>query len=231
MIEDMRMASAREFKERLNGQFARIGHALSSPKRLELLELLHQCEKSVETLSANTTMSVANTSSHLQVLRGAGLVEARREGTYVIYRLADEQVNALVSSMKRLAESRLAEVERVLADLNDGLDDDYLEVADRAKLMKLARTGEIIVLDVRPEDEYEAAHIPHAISIPLASLKTRIDELPRDQQIVAYCRGPYCVLASEAVRVLRGTGFHVVRLGDGIAEWRAAGQPVVSGQA
>ena len=223
------MSSVREFKERLNGQFARIGHALSSPKRLELLELLHQCEKSVETLAANTTMSVANTSSHLQVLRGSGLVEARREGTYVIYRLADEQVNALVSSMKHLAESRLAEVERVLSDLNDGLDD--LEVVDRARLMKLARTGEIVVLDVRPEDEFEASHIPHAISIPLASLKSRIDELPRDQQIVAYCRGPYCVLASEAVRVLRGKGYQATRLGDGVTEWKASGQPVVYGQA
>ncbi len=223
------MASVREIKDRLNEQFARIGHALSSPKRLELLELLHQCEKSVETLAGNSGMSIANTSRHLQVLRGAGLVETRRDGIYIIYRLADEQVASLVSNIKQVAESRLAEVERVLTDLNNELDE--LEVVDRRRLMKLAKAGEIIVLDVRPEDEYLAAHIPHAISIPLASLKSRIDQLPRDQQIVAYCRGPYCVLASEAVRMLRHRGFRAQRLGDGIAEWKAAGGKVISGQA
>jgi len=223
------MTTVREIKDKLNEQFARIGHALSSPKRLELLELLHQCEKSVETLVANSGMSIANTSRHLQVLRGAGLVETRREGIYVFYRLPDDQVYEMVSSMKRVAESRLAEVERVLADLADDQND--VEVVDRAKLTKLAKAGKIIVLDVRPEDEYVAGHIPHAISIPLDKLKSHLNKLPQDQQIVAYCRGPYCVLSGEAVRVLRSKGFEATRLGDGIAEWRAAGQPVVSGQA
>jgi rhodanese-related sulfurtransferase/DNA-binding transcriptional ArsR family regulator len=221
------MPSVREVKDRLNEQFARIGHALSSPKRLELLELLHQCEKSVEMLAENSGMSVANTSRHLQVLRAAGLVETRREGVYIYYRLADAEVYALVANIRHVAESRLAEVERVLASINEDLDE--LEVVDRGKLLKLAKSGKIIVLDVRPEDEYRAAHLPHAVSIPLASLKHRIEELPRDQDIVAYCRGPYCVLASEAVRVLRGKGYHASRLGDGVAEWQSAGGKVVSG--
>jgi rhodanese-related sulfurtransferase/predicted transcriptional regulator len=223
------MTTVREIKDQLNEQFARIGHAISSPKRLELLELLRQCEKTVETLSENTAMSVANTSRHLQVLRGAGLVETRREGIYVFYRLASEQVYQLVSNMKSLAESRLAEVERVLAHVNADLEE--LELVDRDKLMHLAEAGEIIVLDVRPEDEFRAAHLPHAISIPLATLKSRIEELPRDQQIVAYCRGPYCVLASEAVRILRAKGYQATRLGDGVAEWRAAGGSVVTAHA
>jgi rhodanese-related sulfurtransferase/DNA-binding MarR family transcriptional regulator len=223
------MTSVRDIKNRLNEQFAKIGHALSSPKRLELLELLHQCEKSVEMLSANSGMTVANTSRHLQVLRGAGLVETRREGIYIIYRLADEQVSALVGNMKRVAESRLAEVERVLADLTDDQED--AEVVDRSKLLRLAKSGKVVILDVRPEDEFLAAHIPHALSIPLNKLTSHLSKLPRTQQIVAYCRGPYCVLASEAVRILRGKGYDAMRLGDGVAEWKAAGQPVNSGRA
>jgi rhodanese-related sulfurtransferase len=220
------MTTVREIKDKLNEQFARIGHVLSSPKRLELLELLHQCEKSVETLVANSGMSVANTSRHLQVLRSAGLVETRREGIYIFYRLADDQVYDLVSNMKRVAESRLAEVERVLASFSN--DPAEAEIMDRNKLMKLAKAGKIIVLDVRPEDEYLAGHLPHAISIPLDKLKSHLNKLPQDQQIVAYCRGPYCVLSGEAVRVLRSKGFAATRLGDGVAEWKAAGMPVVA---
>ncbi|HEY3295312.1 MAG TPA: metalloregulator ArsR/SmtB family transcription factor [bacterium] len=221
------MPTVRDIKDKLNEQFARIGHALSSPKRLELLELLHQCEKSVETLVANTGMTIANTSRHLQVLRGAGLVETRREGIYVFYRLADGQVYDLVSNMKKVAQSRLAEVERVLSDITD--DPKEVEIIDRNKLLKLAKGGKIIMLDVRPEDEYAAEHIPHALSIPLDKLKSHLDRLPQGQQIVAYCRGPYCVLAGEAVRVLRSKGFEAIRLGDGVAEWKAAGMPVVHG--
>jgi len=221
------VTTVRDIKEKLNEQFARIGHALSSPKRLELLELLHQCEKSVETLVANSGMSVANTSRHLQILRGAGLVEARREGIYVIYRLAGDEVYALVSNMKKVAQSRLAEVERVLAEWTD--DPEEVEVVDRGKLLKLAKSGKIIVLDVRPEDEYMAEHIPHALSIPLDKLKSHLSRLPQDQRIVAYCRGPYCVLSGEAVRVLRSKGFDAARLGDGVAEWKAAGMPVAQG--
>jgi rhodanese-related sulfurtransferase len=225
MIEDMDMPSARDIKDKLNEQFAKIGHALSSPKRLELLELLHQCEKSVETLVENTGMSVANTSQHLQVLRGAGLVETRREGIYVFYRLADQQVSDLVSNMKRVAQSRLAEVERVISDLTQDLGE--VESMDRGQLLKLAKAGKIVVLDVRPEDEYLAEHIPHALSIPLVQLKSHLNKLPQNQKIVAYCRGPYCVLSGQAVRVLRSRGFNASLLGDGMDEWKAAGMPVV----
>ena len=170
-------------------------------------------------------MSFANTSRHLQVLRGAGLVETRREGIHIFYRLADEQVHELVRSTKRVAQSRLAEVERVLSDITD--DPDVVEVVDRNKLQKLVKAGKIIVLDVRPEDEYMAEHIPHALSIPLDKLKYHLNKLPKDHQIFAYCRGPYCILSGEAVRVLRGSGFQATLLGDGIAEWKAAGMPVV----
>ena len=228
MIDEVNVVSLREVKDKLNAQFARIGHALSSPKRLEILELLHQCEKSVETLSEHSGMSIANTSRHLQVLKNAGLVETRREGIHIIYRLADEQVHELASNIKRVAESHLAEVERTLAGLAG--DEDEIEVVERNKLMKLAKAGKIIVLDVRPADEYLAAHIPHAISVPLDKLKSHLNKLPHDQQIVAYCRGPYCLLAGEAVRILRSSGFRATRLGEGVAEWRAAGQPVVSGR-
>jgi len=204
------VTTIRDLKDQLNTQFARIGHALSSPKRLELLELLHQCEKRVETLSENTTMSVANTSRHLQILKNSGLVESRRDGTSIIYRLADDQVYALVSAMRRVAETRLAEVDRTLADLNHDLPD--LEKVDRHRLLRQAKAGAVIVLDVRPADEFQAAHLPHAVSVPLAELKQQLNRLPRDQQIVAYCRGPYCLLASEAVRLLRGKGFQATRL-------------------
>jgi rhodanese-related sulfurtransferase/DNA-binding transcriptional ArsR family regulator len=227
MIDDGNMASIRDIKNTLNQQFAKIGHALSSPKRLELLELLHQCEKRVETLSENSGMSMANTSRHLQVLRGAGFVETRREGIHIIYRLADERVYELVRNVKRVAQSRLAEVERVLAGLAH--DTDQFEVVDRSRLMKLARAGKIIVLDVRPKDEYAAAHIPHAISLPLDKLEDHLKKLSYHQRIVAYCRGPYCLLASEAVRVLRSKGFRATRLEEGLAEWKAAGHPVVCG--
>lgn len=219
------MNAVRDIKEKLNAQFARIGQALASPKRLELLELLHQCEKSVETLVENTGMSIANTSRHLQVLRAAGLVETRREGIYMFYRLADHQVSDLVGNIKRVAQSRLAEVERVLAGLGDASSE--VESVERSQLLKLAKAGKIVVLDVRPEDEYRAEHLPNALSIPLSQLKNQLDRLPKDQKIVAYCRGPFCVMAGEAVRVLRSKGFQAVRLGDGVAEWKAAGMPVI----
>lgn len=219
------MTTVRDINDKLNDQFARIGHAVSSPKRLELLELLHQCEKSVETLVENTGMSVANTSRHLQILRAAGLVETRREGIHIFYRLAGYEVHELVSNMKWVAQSRLAEVERVLAGFSD--DPGEIEVIERGKLLKLAKTGKIVVLDVRPEDEYQAEHLPHALSLPLNQLKSHLNRLPRNQKIVAYCRGPFCVMAGEAVRILRSKGFQAMRLGDGVAEWKAAGMPVV----
>lgn len=220
------MESIFEIKGKLFEQFAAIGHALSSPKRLELLELLHQCEKRVEILAGNSSMSVANTSRHLQVLRSAGLVETRREGFHIYYRLADAQVHDLVRNLKSLAETRLADVERVLAKLNDDMDG--FEVIERDQLVPMAMSGEILVLDIRPEDEYEAAHMAHAISVPLAKLAGYLDRLPKGQKIVAYCRGPYCVLANAAVKMLREAGFNAMRIRDGISELRAAGVPIVT---
>ena len=215
------MESVRKLKESLLDRFAAVGHALASPKRLELLELLNQCEKSVETLSTNTSMSVANTSQHLQILRNAGLVETKRAGVRIFYRLADDEVHALLVSIKRLTERRNAEIGRIMSKVNK--DAEEFEEVDREELLKLAEAGEIIILDIRPEDEFKAEHLPHALSVPLASLRSHLDQLQRDKQIVAYCRGPYCVLTAEAVRILRGEGFQAKRLVEGVAEWRMMG--------
>jgi len=220
------MAIIRELKESLHQHFADIGQALGSPKRLELLELLNQCEKSVETLATNTSMSIANTSQHLQILRNSGLVETRRKGVRIFYRLADDSVHALVSSVKRVAERRNADVDRLLETANSNTEE-FAEV-DRAKLMELAEAGAILVLDIRPEDEYRAGHIPHALSVPLAELKDYLVNLPQGLEIVAYCRGPYCVLTGEAVRIIQNAGYSARRLQDGITEWKAAGLPVAS---
>jgi rhodanese-related sulfurtransferase/DNA-binding transcriptional ArsR family regulator len=211
-------------RDKLYEQFARIGHAMSTSKRLELLELLSQCEKDVETLAEHTQMSTANTSRHLQVLRGAGLVEARRAGLHVFYRLADEHVWELLNSMRRLADSRLADVDRIMAEMYSETDE--LEPIDRVHLLQLAKAGDITILDVRPEDEYRAAHLPHALSVPLPKLKTYLNKLPREQKIVAFCRGPYCLLAREALKIMRGKGFDAVRMKDGISEWRRARMPI-----
>lgn len=209
----------------LNSEFSKIGRVLSSPKRIELIELLNECPKSVETLAENTGMSLANTSQHLQVLRGAGLVQAERRGTFMIYSLASSLVHDLVSMVRQVAETHLAEVDRALAKIRESSSE--LENVDRSKLIRLAKDGKVIVLDVRPKDEFEAAHLPYAISIPLAKLEQQLDSLPRDQQIVAYCRGPYCLLAGEAARILKKHGFQVSTLRDGVSEWKASGQQVV----
>jgi rhodanese-related sulfurtransferase/DNA-binding transcriptional ArsR family regulator len=226
MIKEDMMAPVRDTIDRLHEQFAKIGQAMSSPKRLEILELLYQCEKSVDTLAENTGMSIANTSRHLQVLKGSGLVVTRREGISIIYRLAGECVHSLVSNLKKVAVSQIAEVEKVLADFDD---EDTVEVVDRDKLIGLAQAGQIVVLDVRPEDEFRAAHLPFALSIPLDQLENHLDKLPKHQKILAYCRGPFRVLASEAVKLLRSKGFTAKRMVEGMSEWRASGQPVVSG--
>ncbi len=159
-------------------------------------------------------------------MRGARLVEARKEGLYVYYRLADEEVCEFFRSLRRLAESRLAEIDRIITDFFG--DSENLQPIDRKELLKRAKAGDVIVLDVRPEDEYRAAHLPYARSIPLSELGDHIEEFSPDQEIIAYCRGPYCVLAQEAVRMLRSKGFNAVRLEDGIAEWRDAGMKVVT---
>jgi rhodanese-related sulfurtransferase len=218
----------RRFKDAVYEQFARIGKAASSPKRLELLELLCQCERTVEALAAETGMSVANTSQHLHVLRAARLVEAEKEGLHVKYRLADEAVCEFFRNMRLLAERRLAEIHEITRQFLEGREG--LEPVDRDSLLERVREGEVTVLDVRPVEEHRAGHIPGAISIPLKELENRLSELPRGQEIVAYCRGPYCVLAIRAVEMLREKGFRAVRLEDGVQDWRARGLPVALGE-
>ncbi len=217
----------RIFKDAIYEQFARIGKAVSSPKRLELLDLLCQGERTVEVLAKETGLTVANASQHLQVLRAARLVEAEKVGLFVVYRLADQAVCEFFRAMRLLAESRLAEVEQIKRRFLEGREG--MEPVDRDALLKRVREGAVTVLDVRPVEEYRAGHIPGAISIPLKELERRMSKLARGQEIVAYCRGPYCVLAIQAVEILRAKGFNAVRLEEGIQDWRSYGLPVAIG--
>ena len=214
----------RLFKDAIYEQFARIGKAVSSPKRLELLDLLCQGERTVDVLAKESGLTVANASQHLQVLRTARLVETEKIGLYVTYRLADDTVCEFFRTMRVLAETRLAEVEQIKRQFIEGKEG--MEPVDREALIRRVREGEVIVLDVRPVEEYQAGHIPGAISIPLKKLEQHLSELPHDQEIVAYCRGPYCVLAMEAVEILRSKGFQAVRLEEGVLDWRAMGFPI-----
>lgn len=214
----------RAFKDAIYDQFARVGKAVSSPKRLELLDLLCQSERTVEALAKAAGMTMANASQHLQVLRAARLVEVEKEGVFITYRLADRSVCEFFRAMRVLAENRLAEVEQIKRQFLEGREG--MEPVDRDVLLERVRKGAVTVLDVRPVEEYNAAHIPGALSIPLKELELHLSELPRDQEIVAYCRGPYCVLSVQAVAILRNKGFHAVRLEEGIPDWRAMGFPV-----
>jgi len=191
---------------------------------LELLDLLCQGERTVEVLAKESGMAVANASQHLQVLRAARLVEAEKVGLFVVYRLADQAVCEFFRSMRVLAESRLAEVEQIKRRFLEGREG--MEPVDRDELLELVREEAVTVLDVRPVEEYNAAHIPGALSIPLKELKLHLAELPRDQEIVAYCRGPFCVLSVQAVEMLRAQGFNAVRLEEGIQDLRAMGFPI-----
>jgi rhodanese-related sulfurtransferase/DNA-binding transcriptional ArsR family regulator len=220
----MDMLLAREAKDRLFSQYAKIGAAISSPKRLELLDLLCQCEKTVETLAEQSAMSIANTSRHLQSLRQSRLVDCRKSGRHVLYRLADDEVCEFVRNVRQLAEKRIAEIDRIVADYFTA--PTLFQPVNRRDLIRRAKTGEVVILDVRPSDEYLAGHLPYAVSVPLRELKSFLKSLPPKKEIIAYCRGPYCVLAQEAVTFLRAKGFDAVRLTDGVAEWRDAGLPV-----
>jgi rhodanese-related sulfurtransferase/DNA-binding transcriptional ArsR family regulator len=215
-------------KERLYEELSRIGRALSSPKRLELLEILAQGERSVEALSRAVSLSVANTSHHLQALREARLVEGRKEGPFVHYRLVGHEVFDVVAMIRRLAETHVAEVDRLARECFGPRDD--LEPVGREELLRRAKEGRVVVLDVRPAEEYRAGHIPGAVSIPVAELGRRLAKLPRGKEVVAYCRGPYCLMAYEAVAALRKRGRRARRLVDGFPEWRAAGLPVAIGE-
>lgn len=215
---------ARQFKDAVFDQFSRVATAFSSPKRIELIDLLCQGERHVEALAAEANLTVANTSRHLQILKGANLVTARREGLQVFYGLADPIVQQGYRALQQLAEARLAEMGRLVDDYFANADG--LEPVERAELLRRARSHDVVVIDVRPPEEYAAGHIAGALSVPLAQLERRLAKLPRGKRIVAYCRGPYCVLAAEAVRRLRTRGYHAVRLKDGYPEWRDAGLPV-----
>jgi rhodanese-related sulfurtransferase/DNA-binding transcriptional ArsR family regulator len=221
------MASHREFKDALYAQFARIGHALSSPKRIELIDLLGQGEKTVEQLADCIATPIKNTSAHLRVLRQARLVEARRDGTYVYYRLADDEVFRLLKSLETLGHSRLADVQHVVRMYLDG--HDALEPVTFKELRHLMRNGDVTVVDVRPTEEYEAGHIPGALSLPVSELKRRLREIPKGKEVIAYCRGRYCVYSLEAVTLLRKHGYDARRAHEGLPDWRAAGLPVESG--
>ena len=215
-------------KQALFVQFAAVARAVAHPHRLALLEQLAQGERSVEVLADRTRVSTANASQHLQHMRRAGLVAARRDGKFVFYRLADNAVLDLLASVRRIAERNLAEVERTVRGYFQNRDS--LEPVSRSDLLDRLKTGLVTVLDVRPEDEFALGHVPGAINIPLAELEQRLAELDPDQEIVAYCRGPYCVLSYEAVAALRARGFKIRRLEDGLPEWRAAGLPIEVGR-
>lgn len=220
----MKAEEKRQYKNLLYEQFARIGKALGSPHRLELLEMLMQCERTVEALASETGMSVANASQHLQVLRAAHVVETRRVGTSIYYRLASEGVSTLWLSLRQVGEAHLAEIDRVVETfLQDRADLQPIAVHE---LLHRLRLDQVILLDVRPSEEYTAGHLPQARSMPVIELEARLAELPLEKEIVAYCRGPYCVFADEAIALLRAHGYQARRLEQGVAEWRTLALPV-----
>ena len=221
------MMSRQGPKQALFAQFAAVAKTLGHAHRLELLEQLAQGERAVEVLANRTGMSIANASQHLQHMRRAGLVVSSRAGKFVYYRLADDAVLDLLAALRQVAERNVAEVERVIRSYFN--DRDALEPVSRKELLKRSRAGDVTVLDLRPEDEFALGHLPGAVNIPLRALEARLSELDPSQEIIAYCRGPYCVLSYEAVAALRARGFQARRLEDGLPEWRAAGLPVVVG--
>jgi rhodanese-related sulfurtransferase/predicted transcriptional regulator len=210
-------------------QFAAVAKTLGHAHRLELLEQLAQGERSVEILAQRIGLSTANASQHLQQMRRVGMVAARRNGKFVHYRLADDAVLDLLAALRRIAERNVAEVERIVRSYFHDRDD--LEPISRQELLQRSRAGMVTILDVRPEDEFALGHLPGAVNIQLRELEAHLAEFDPAQEIVAYCRGPYCVLSYEAVAALRARGFKVRRLEDGLPEWRAAGLPVVTGSA
>ncbi|RPJ87527.1 MAG: ArsR family transcriptional regulator [Acidobacteria bacterium] len=216
------------FKGAIYEQFARIGKAISNPGRLELLDLLCQGPRTVEALAKEANLGIANTSQQLKILRTARLIEAEKSGLYVTYRLADEEVCQFLRTLRLLAETRLTEVREITREFLAGREG--LEPVSREGLLSKVHEGAVTVLDVRPVEEYRAAHIPGALSVPLKELERRLSDLPRDREVVAYCRGPYCVLAVEAVEMLRAKGFEAFRLEQSVQDWQAEGFPVAVGE-
>lgn len=214
----------RSLKDLLYEQVARVGKAFSSPKRLEILEMLAQGEKAVEAVAAEVGIDVKLASAHLKALREARLVRARREGKRMVYRLSGNDVAQLGVSMREVASEHLLELRVALQQMMR--EPEHLARVGRKALLAQARRGEVVVLDVRPAEEFETAHLPYARSLPLAELAQRLAELPRDVEIVAYCRGPFCLMSDEAVRLLAEHGFRARKTFDGVTEWEAAGLPV-----
>ncbi len=214
----------REFKDRLYGEFARIGKAVASPQRLEFLDLLAQREWSVEELANETDQSIANASAHLKVLRTAQLVETRRDGSYIYYRLADQNVVRLWQAIRDIGQERLAEIDRIVDQFMAGRDD--FQPVDAQTLLNRLHEDDVLLLDVRPKAEYDQGHLPGARSVPIDELESHLEELDPDREIIAYCRGPYCLFADEAVELLRQRGFQARRMADGLPDWRMAGLPV-----
>ena len=218
--------SHRVFKDRLYEQLARVGKALGNSHRIEILELLAQSERTVESLANEGGLSVANASQHLQGLREAGLVESRKQGLFVHYRLADPTVFELVRSTRTVAEKRLAELDRLVREhFGDRSDPEPVRFEE---LLRRARKGDVVILDTRPAREFESGHIAGALSVPVEELRYRLRKLPKNKEYVAYCRGPYCIYADQAVELLRKSGRRARRLSDGFPEWKAAGLPIES---
>jgi rhodanese-related sulfurtransferase/DNA-binding transcriptional ArsR family regulator len=215
-------------KKQLFTHFARIAKAMASPNRLELIEALAQGERSVDKLAAATGMPIANTSHHLQVLREGGLVRSRKEGVQVIYSLSDEEVPQMLGCLRRVGERHLAEVEIIVRE--HFANDEGLRPINHRELSALLKSGEALVIDVRPPEEYEAGHIPGAVNVPIETLPRRLAEFPQRKEVVAYCRGPYCMLAVEAVKRLRKRGYRARRFEDGFPEWKSEGRPVAVGK-
>jgi len=216
--------NSRTLKDLLYEQVARVGRALASPKRLELLELLAQGEKSVETLAAELHVDFRLASAHLKALKEARLVASRRDGKRMVYRLTGDDVAGLGVALREVAEEHLVELRVALQRMV--AQPERLAQVGRKALLAQARRGDVIVLDVRPQDEYDAAHLPFARSLPLAELERRLGELPRDREIVAYCRGPFCLMSDDAVKLMQAHGLRARKTTDGVREWQAAGLPI-----
>lgn len=219
--------SERKLKNLLYEHVARIGKAVSSPKRLELLEVLAQAEKTVDVLARETAIDIKLASAHLKVLKAANLIVARRDGKYIHYRLAGNDVGDLWVSLRSVAEEHLVELRVALERILSG--PERLSAEDRLSLLGKARAGEVVVIDVRPESEFHHGHLPFARSLPLAELERRLTELPVDREIVAYCRGPFCLMSDAAVKLLAERGYRVRKIADGVTEWQAAGLPIETG--
>lgn len=223
--------SRRQAKTALYEEFARMGKGFSNPKRLELLDLLSQGERSVEALASVAGLGISTASLHLQALRDAGLVASRREGTFIHYRLSGSDVGALLAMLREVATTHLAQIDRAAKKYLGEDPHDPAEAVERSDLLRRVRAGEVVVLDVRPTLEYEAGHIPGALSVPLEELEKFLTHVIEDEELVVYCRGAYCVLAYDAVRTLNASGHRAHRLQEGMLEWRLAGLPVESGAA